>query len=68
MSIQEIKAQLATMPQSQQDEVVAYLFHLRHAANDASQCQLDQRLNDMAPSHWLSPGEFERRLDEKEKR
>jgi hypothetical protein len=31
MSVKEIKEQLATLPRKEQDEVIAYLFHLRHA-------------------------------------
>jgi len=31
MSVLEIKDKLAALSRSEQDEVVAYLFHLRHA-------------------------------------
>ena len=31
MSVQEIKQKLATLPRKEQDEVIAFLFHLRHA-------------------------------------
>ena len=65
MSVQEIKEQLAILPQREQDEVVAYLFHLRHALDPEFQSDIARRLDDREPSHWLSPDEFERRLDAK---
>lgn len=66
MSVQEIKEKLAALPRNQQDEVIAYLFHLRHAAGGEHEEQIDQRLKDKNPSHWLSPDEFEKQLDKKE--
>ena len=65
MSVQEIKEKLATLPRSQQDEVIAFLFHLRHAEDTDYQNRIGRRLQDKESSHWLSPDEFERRLDQK---
>jgi SOS response regulatory protein OraA/RecX len=66
MSIQEIKEQLAALPRNEQDEVIAYLFHLRHAHDQEYASQTGRRLKDKDPSHWLSPDAFERELDKKE--
>jgi hypothetical protein len=68
MSVQEIKEKLAALPRTEQDEVIAYLFHLRHAHDRDYESQIDRRLNDKNPSHWLSPDEFERELDKKQTR
>ena len=68
MSVQEIKAQLATLSQKDQDEVVAYLFHLRHSRDSDLHSDVDRRMGDSEPSHWLSPDEFERKLNAKEMR
>jgi hypothetical protein len=68
MSVQEIKHELAALPRNEQDEVIAYLFALRHANDGEYQHQIGQRLNDKDPSHWLSPDQFERELDKKEPR
>ena len=65
MSVQEIKEKLAALPQKEQDEVIAYLFHLRNARDREYASQIDRRLKDKNPSHWLSPDEFERELDKK---
>lgn len=65
MSVQEIKQKLAALPRKDQDEVIAYLFHLRHADDGAYESEIARRLADREPSHWLSPDEFEHELDKK---
>ena len=66
MSVQEIKEQLAALPRNEQDEVIAYLFHLRHAHDREYASQTARRLKDKDPSHWLPPDAFERELDKKQ--
>jgi mRNA-degrading endonuclease RelE of RelBE toxin-antitoxin system len=66
MSVQEIKEQLAVLPRNEQDEVMAYLFHLRHAHDRDYESQIERRLNDKDSAHWLSPDAFDRELDKKE--
>ena len=68
MSVQEIKEKLATLPRKEQDEVIAFLFHLRYADDADYQVSISRRLQDKDPSHWLSPDEFENNLDKKETR
>ena len=68
VSVQEIKEKLATLPRKDQDEVIAFLFHLRHADDADYQAGLARRLQDKDLSHWLSPDDFERRLDKKDRR
>ena len=66
VSVQEIKKELAALPRTEQDDVIAYLFHLRHAHDKDYEGQIDRRLNDKNPAHWLSSDEFERELDKKQ--
>lgn len=65
MSVLEIKEKLAALPRKEQDEVIAYLFHLRHP-DKGHGSQVSRRLTDKEASHWLSPDEFEQELDKKE--
>lgn len=65
MSIQELKDELATLPRKEQDEVIAFLFHLRHVNDSDYQSQISRRLEDGEASHWLSPEEFESQLQSK---
>ncbi|MBI3656975.1 MAG: hypothetical protein HY232_11200 [Acidobacteria bacterium] len=67
MSVQEIKDKLAMLPRKEQDEVIAFLFQLRHTDDSDYQSSISRRLQDSERSHWLSPDEFERELDKKER-
>ena len=66
MSVQEIKEKLAALPRNEQDEVIAYLFHLRREHDREYESQTGRRLKDKDPSHWLTPEAFERELDKRE--
>jgi hypothetical protein len=66
MSVHEIKQQLAILPRQELDEVVAYLFHLRHQSDPEYASEMDRRLGDANPENWLSIEEFEAALDQKE--
>ena len=65
MSVEEIKHSITALSPTEQSEVSAFLFHLRHAADAAYQERIKSRLSDRDPTHWLTPEEFERRLDQK---
>jgi hypothetical protein len=65
MNVQAIKEQLATLPRQEQDELVAYLFHLRHRDDPDYNRDMDQRLSDRNPQNWLSIEDFEEALDRK---
>lgn len=65
MSVKEIKEQLATLPRQEQDEVVAYLFHLRHRDDPEYNRVIDRRLGDQDSKNWLSIDDFEAALDRK---
>ena len=65
MSVEDIKQGIASLPLVEQNEVSAFLFHLRHAADADYQKQVDARLSDRDRAHWLTPEEFERQLDQR---
>ena len=65
MSVEQIKTSIASLSPTEQSEVSAFLFHLRHVSDPEYQRRVDSRLSDTDPTHWLSPEEFERRLDQK---
>jgi hypothetical protein len=64
MGVEEIKQSIASLSPQEQGEVSAFLFHLRHAADPDYQDCVNSRLSDRNPAHWLTPEEFERRLDQ----
>jgi hypothetical protein len=64
MSVEEIKKGLAELSAAERREVTAFLFHLRHVDDPAYQARVNSVIEDKAPEHWLTPEEFEKRLDE----
>ncbi|HET6408518.1 MAG TPA: hypothetical protein VFG14_11605 [Chthoniobacteraceae bacterium] len=65
MSVEEIKKGLASLSESEQGEVTAFLFHLRHAHDPEYQDVTTSRLSDKNSANWITPEEFERRLDQR---
>ena len=65
MSVEEIKRSIASLSPIEQSELSAFLFHLRHASDPDYQERVNSRLSDREPAHWLTPEEFERRLDQR---
>jgi hypothetical protein len=65
MSVEEIKKRLASLSKGEQREVTAFLFHLRHSHDPEYQNTVSDRLSDTDKSHWLSPDEFEKKLDQR---
>jgi hypothetical protein len=63
MSVEELKKALTSLSRAEQNEISAFLFHLRHRADAAYQAELAARIADKDPTHWLTPEEFEKRLD-----
>lgn len=68
MSVQEIKEQLIALPGNARDEVMAFLFHLRQEDGTEYPSDVARRMKDTDDSNWLSPDEFEQRLDAKASR
>jgi hypothetical protein len=63
MSVETIKHTLATLSSAEQNEISAYLFHLRHASDRDYEEQVNRRLSDADSTHWMTPEEFESELD-----
>jgi hypothetical protein len=68
MITDEIKETLSRLPRKEQDEVIAFLFHLRHSDQSDYQKDVTKRLGDSDASHWLTPDQFEKELDKREGR
>jgi hypothetical protein len=65
MSVEELKKTVAMLSPQEQKELTAFLFHLRHRGDTTYQETLTARMGDKDPSHWLTPEEFEKRLEKK---
>lgn len=65
MNVDDIKRGIAGLSAPEQNEVTAFLFHLRHAGDAEYQEQVAARLADRDVTHWVTPEEFERQLDQR---
>ncbi len=65
MNLEEIKQGIASLSPQAQNEVTAFLFHLRHAGDAGYQQRVTARLADSDQAHWVTPENFERRLDQR---
>ena len=64
MSVEEIKKGLVSLSENEQREVTAFLFHIRHSHGTDYQSIITARSADADPSHWVTPEEFQKRLDQ----
>jgi len=65
MSVEEIKNSLVALSADERSEVTAFLFQLRRASDTEYQARINAVISDKDPEHWLTPEEFEKRLDGK---
>ena len=63
MSFEQLKREVALLSSREQAELISYALQLRHANDATYRREVTGRLNDTDKSHWLTPEEFEKRLD-----
>jgi len=51
------------LDEQQQVDLISYTLQLRYAHDSGYHREVTDRLNDADKSHWLTPDEFERRLN-----
>jgi hypothetical protein len=65
MTLEQIKKEAETLSSPEKAHLAAYLIHLRNREDPDYLREMRDRIDDREKSHWLSPDEFERRLDAK---
>jgi asparagine synthetase B (glutamine-hydrolysing) len=63
MGFEQLKSEVAALSDREQAELIRYTLQLRHANNTQYHHEVTERLNDKDKSHWLTPDEFENRLN-----
>jgi hypothetical protein len=58
MSIEELKATVASLPLEQQNHLAAYLVHLRHLHDPVLRDQLATRIEERDAAKWVSVDEL----------
>lgn len=63
MSIQEIKAEIETLPAKDRRQLTAYLVALRHRDLAGYRERMTGKIDDDNPENWLTLEELDRRLE-----
>ena len=63
MNVEDLKREAAALSPEKQRELAAYLVHLRNTRDPSYDDIMRQRMEEKDRSRWLTPDEFERRLD-----
>lgn len=62
MSVEELKKTVATLSPGEQNELTAFLFHLRHREDVAYQSMLKARMDDKRPITLVDAGRVRKAL------
>jgi hypothetical protein len=63
VSIEELKKEAEALSFREQGELTAYLVQLRNRHDPEYMEELRRRVEDKNPAHWLTPDQFEAKLD-----
>jgi len=63
MSIQEIKAELESLPVDERRRLAAFLVSLRHRDLAQYRARMARTIDDRSPEKWVTLEELDRRLD-----
>lgn len=62
MSMAELMREVAALPQERQNELAAFLLHLRLQHDSAWKAEMSRRIDDQDPSHWVSLEDWKKEL------
>ena len=63
MSFEQLKREVALLDDREKAQLISYTLQLRYAQDPDYRREVTDRPNDSDKTHWLTPAEFERRLD-----
>ncbi len=63
MNMAELMREVSTLPVEQQQELAAYLLHLRLQHDDACRSEMTRRIDDGTPSNWVDLDEWRKELE-----
>jgi hypothetical protein len=58
VSLEEIKIEIAGLTREQQDQLAAYLVHLRHEQDSKIRAEITAKIEDKNPANWVSLDEL----------
>jgi hypothetical protein len=63
MTVEQLKKEAEALSFEEKGQLVAYLMQLRNREDPEYRAEMRRRIEDKDPAHWLTPEEFESRLD-----
>jgi hypothetical protein len=64
MSMAELMREVANLPSGQQNELAAYLLHLRLQHDAAWRAEMTRRIDDHVPSSWVDLQDWKKELEQ----
>jgi hypothetical protein len=64
MSMAELMREVANLPSDQQNELAAYLLHLRLQNDAAWRSEMTRRIDDRTPSSWVDLPDWKKELEQ----
>jgi hypothetical protein len=63
MTIEQLKKEAESLSFEEKGQLAAYLVQLRNRQDPNYLSEIHRRIGDKDPAHWLTPDQFESRLD-----
>ena len=62
MSIQQIRAEVESLPAEERRRLAAFLVSLRHRDLADYRARMARKIDDVSPDQWITPEEMDERL------
>lgn len=66
MSMVELKREMAALPDAAQNELAAYLLHLRLERDPVWRTEMTRRIDDRTPAQWVPLADWKQELNSAE--
>ena len=68
MSMAELMREVAALPQKRQNELAAFLLHLRLQQDPAWRTEMTRRIDDRNPKNWVRLEDLEKSLGKRKRK
>jgi hypothetical protein len=58
MTLEQLRTEIKAMPARAQDELAAYLVHLRHQRDESIGAEIARKIDDNKPANWITVEEL----------
>ena len=68
MSMAELMREVAALPKKRQNEMAAFLLHLRLQQDPAWRAEMTRRIDERNPKHWVRLEDMEKSLGKRKRK